>query len=185
MYFNSFNLSDLETTGLNPEKDKIITFQSQLLPKAPDAAPGPLRILKIWDFGMSEKSLLSAIIPSFLGSPWKFIPVGNNLIFDFKFLAARIRKHFGNSSSLDYFVFRPHLDLKTTMILMNNGKFTKYSQIMQKKANGSIIPELFHNRRYDEIISYVKDEADAFVKFYSHLQRLLPGLIYRRLDEFV
>ena len=181
----SFNFFDIETTGLDPENDSIITIQSQLLPKAPRTATGPLKIGKLWDHNMSEKALLSTIIPLFIGSPWKFIPVGNNLVFDFKFLAARIKKYFEFNSTIEYFLSRPHLDLKTTMILMNDGKFTKYSQIMQKQSNGKIIPELFRNKKYDEIVNYVKDEADAFVKFYSHLQETLPSIIYRKLDEFV
>lgn len=181
----SFHYCDLETTSLNPESDKIISFQSQELPKSHYADPGPIKISTIWDCNMSEKALLAYIIPLFLGSPWKFIPVGNNLIFDFKFLAAKIRKYFGHDVSLDYFMLRPHLDLKTIMILMNDGKFSKYSQIIQKRSNGGIIPELYRNEQYDELINYVKDEADAFVKFYIKLQEVLPAIIYRRLDEFV
>ncbi len=179
------NFFDIETSGLDPERDEIITIQSQSLPKSSQTISDPLKIMKIWDHNMSEKALLSRILPLFIGSPWKFIPVGNNLLFDFKFLAAKIKKYFGYNVTAEYFLSRPHLDLKTTMILMNEGKFTKYSQIMQKQSNGKIIPELFHNRKYDQIVDYIKDEANAFVKFYSHLQKTLPSLIYRRLDEFI
>jgi len=71
------------------------------------------------------------------------------------------------------------------MILMNNGKFTKYSHVIQKQSNGSIIPQLYRDKKYDEIVNYVMNEADAFVKFYTRLQEVLPSIAYRRLDEFV
>jgi len=51
---------DIETTGLDPEEDSIITAQYQELPKPHQTVPGHLKIFTIWDHNMSEKALLAA-----------------------------------------------------------------------------------------------------------------------------
>ena len=74
---------DIETTGLNPSRDKIITIQYQQLDRNTGAPIGELIILKEWE--SSEKDILRkfAIDTKVLDSyAFSFVPVGNNLTFE-------------------------------------------------------------------------------------------------------
>src|SRR3989442_9765925 len=96
---------DIETTGLDTIKDQIITIQSQKLDMLKGYAAGPLKILKVWDDNQSEKSIVSQLAPLLLDSdPFRFIPVGNNLVFDFKFLAAKFKEHLSLDVDTLYFL---------------------------------------------------------------------------------
>ena len=70
---------DIETTGLNPEKDKIITIQYAELDSFTSEQVGELKILKEWE--SSEKEILrqfvidSEITKSY---PFSFVSVGFN-----------------------------------------------------------------------------------------------------------
>jgi len=82
----------METTGLDPSKDKIITIQFQELNGFTGEPIGDLKILKEWE--STEKEILTEFLPN-LKKEYKFdfIMIGNNLIFDFMFLTYRARKH--------------------------------------------------------------------------------------------
>ena len=112
-----------QTNNRIEPKDTIFAWCGyRSLPKPHENDPGPLKIEKIWDHNMSEKSLLLTIMPLFLGSPWKFIPVGNNLVFDFKFLATKIKKYFDFNATLDYFI-SPHVPF---FCCIGQGKWLPY-----------------------------------------------------------
>lgn len=83
---------DLETTGLDPLKDKIITIQFMEIDRNTAAKKGELRILKEWE--SSEKEiLLQFISESRIADPYPFtfVPVGYNLGFEHRFLLERCR----------------------------------------------------------------------------------------------
>ena len=71
---------DIETTGLDPEKDKILTIQYQELDRNKGEAVGELVVLKEWE--SSEKEILrkflfeTYILDEY---PFSFIPTGYNL----------------------------------------------------------------------------------------------------------
>jgi len=177
---------DTETTGLDPTQDKILTIQYQRLDITKGYPVGPLKILKIWDEGQSEKNIVSAAASLLIESnPWRFVPVGNNLTFDFKFISAKIKQHLGLDVDTLFFLNRPHIDLKHVMILLNGGRFKGYHNILGKHESGDKIPEWYSARDYDKITEYVKNEAKSFTKLYSKLQQSLPTLFYRRLDDYV
>lgn len=177
---------DIETTGLDPQRDQIVTIQYQKIDTCKGYAVGPLKILKSWDDGQSEKSVLSTIAPMLMDSnPFSFVPVGNNLIFDFKFLAAKFQQHLGVDVDTLYFLMRPHLDLKPLLIFINGGRFKGYGDLLGKQRDGEKVPLWHSQREYDKILEYVKNEAVAFIKFCSKSQQLLPNLLYRRLDDYV
>ncbi|MGI0010896.1 MAG: ribonuclease H-like domain-containing protein [Nitrosopumilaceae archaeon] len=95
---------DIETDGLDPQKNKIITIQFQELDRFKGYAKGPLKILKSWDEGQSEKSIVSQFAPLMLDpDPFRFVPVGNNLVFEFKFLAAKFKEHLSLDVDTLYF----------------------------------------------------------------------------------
>ena len=80
---------DIETTGLNPSIDKIITIQFQELDRYTGKAIGELIILKEWE--SSEKEILKEFISrtGVLIGGFNFIPVGYNLNFEHNFLKIR------------------------------------------------------------------------------------------------
>ena len=162
--------TDLETTGLNPEEDKILTLQYQPLDKDGNPA-GNLVILKEWEIG--EEELIKRFL--YIFKKWEFIPVGMNLAFDFKFLFAKIKKYTGKEIDLNELGNIPHLDIKPILVLMNGGNFkgAKLSNFTSKGQNGIAIPEYYKNKEYNKIIGYVEKEADEFIKFYKYLKQNL------------
>ena len=162
--------TDLETTGLNPEEDKILTLQYQPLDKDGNTI-GDLVILKEWEIG--EEELIKRFL--YIFKKWEFIPVGMNLAFDFKFLFAKIKKYTGKEIDLNELSNIPHLDIKPILVLMNGGNFkgAKLSNFTSKGQNGIAIPEYYKNQEYEKIIGYVEKEADEFIKFYKYLKQNL------------
>lgn len=165
---------DVETEGLNPETDKIITLQYQQLDREGNPA-GDLIILKEWE--LTEEELIKHFLSIF--KKWEFIPVGMNLSFDFKFLLNKIKKYTGKQIEFYEFSNIPHLDIKSILVMMNNGNFSGASltNFTNKKQRGSIIPFYYSNRDYDKIIKYIEVEATEFIKFYSNVKSHLKKLV--------
>lgn len=85
---------DIETTGTDPQRDKIITIQFVELERNTARKIGPLRILKEWE--SNEKDIIATFIQESGISdpyPFRFIPIGYNLGFEHKFLWHRSRLH--------------------------------------------------------------------------------------------
>ena len=163
---------DIETTGLDPETDEILTIQYQKISVMTGKAAGPLTILTSWDY--SEEDIVKEIAISMLDeNPWNFVPVGNNLTFEFKFLANKIRKYLGKEIDVEFFVSRPHIDIKSVMILANSGKFKGCHLVLGKQGSGADVPTWYQNGEYQNIIDYIEDEAKCFLKFTSEAQRVL------------
>ena len=163
---------DIETTGLDPKIDQILTIQYQKISVHTGKSAGPLTILSSWEF--SEEKIIKEISTIMLNEyPWNFVPVGNNLTFEFKFLSEKFRKYLGKDIDVEYFVTRPHIDLKSVMILANYGKFKGCHLVLGKQGKGSDVPIWYENREYSKIIDYVKDEANCFLNFTSEAQRVL------------
>ena len=78
---------------------------------------------------------------------------------------------------------RPHIDLKSTTVLLNDGTFkdARLDKFTGKKSDGSIIKELYSNGKTKEIENYIKEEAEAFLSYLQkvkkHLDILAPELI--------
>jgi len=170
---------DIETTGLDPENDQILTIQYQKISVYDGKSVGSLTILSSWD--RSEEDIVREIALLMLDDcPWNFVPVGNNLTFEFKFLSEKFRKYLGKKIDIEYFVSRPHIDLKSVMILANSGKFKGCHLVLGKQGKGSDVPIWYANEEYQKIIDYIKDEAKCFLDFTSEAQKVLhsrfPGV---------
>ena len=110
---------DIETTGLDPNKDKILTFQYQELSQVSGTPLTKLLIVKEWDYDYSETKILEWLKTLLIDSPfWKFVPVGNNLVFDLSFIAARMRIYF-HADFLMQLINRPFIDLKHVLVMIN------------------------------------------------------------------
>lgn len=163
---------DIETTGLDPEVDQILTIQYQKISVVTGKPIGSLTILTSWEY--SEEDIVKEIAINMLDEyPWNFVPVGNNLTFEFKFLAKKIQKYLNQEIDVEFFVTRPHIDLKSVMILANSGKFKGCHLVLGKQGNGSNVPIWYQNGEYQKIIEYIEDEANCFIDFTSEAQKVL------------
>ncbi len=174
---------DIETTGLNPEKDKIITIQYQELDRHTGEAIGELIILKEWE--SSERKILEKFIKdSKIDSNYSFdfIPSGYNLGFEHNFLKARTAKHSLNPLDI---LSKPFIDLRVFGILMNKGEFkgSSLDKITGKTMDGKMIPNWYQSKEYGEIISYIKNEAKSFIELNAWLYKEMPGTLEKFKKE--
>lgn len=166
---------DTETTGLDPTKNKIITIQWQALNGFTGEPIGELQILKEWE--SSEKEILGKFLPLIqCDNPWNFIIVGKNLLFDFLFLDRRAKEYGFEGFDLAYCYDRVWLDLKHILVLINKGSFRGYDKVLDVDGSlaGVDIPKLYEQKKYPEVIEYVKKEADLFLKGLKILKAEMP-----------
>ena len=168
---------DIETTGLDPEKDKIITIQFQELDRYTGEAVGELTILKEWE--SSEKEILEEFISKtniLDGNDFSFVPIGYNLGFEHDFIKSR--SEINGLTSLDI-LHCPFIVLRSAGILMNAGQFkgSGLSDLTGKKGSGILIPGWYENKEYDKIIDYIKNETEEFIKFNMWLYKKMPHLL--------
>ena len=167
---------DIETTGLDPNRDRIITFQYQELSQVSGIPLTKLVIAKEWDDDCSEGMILEWMKELLIDSPfWKFVPVGNNLLFDLSFIAARMRTYFHADFSIQL-TNRPFIDIKHILVMINGGHFRNYSRMIAKTDFGGNVPLWYQKKQYEKIINYIEMEAEAFVRTYSILKRNMPAL---------
>jgi len=172
----------MESTGLNPKLHKIITIQYQCLHEPSLKPLGDLTILKEWEVG--EKEILKDFLEVFIGKdPFDFIPIGVNLAFDFRFLYHRVKYLMPQyvkqgKISLEYLMWdKPYIDLKPALVIINNFKFGEYDKLVEKymkvRVSGRLIPQLYVEGRYEEIETYVKEEAKAVIEVLKKIYELL------------
>jgi uncharacterized protein YprB with RNaseH-like and TPR domain len=166
---------DIETTGLHPNTAKIITFQYQALSSSSWTPVSELVIVKEWESDWSELLLLVKLKEMLIDEVWSFVPVGNNLSFDFSFISDRMRHYFG-IDALPKLMKRPFLDLKHILVMMNGGSFRNYSQLIGKARLGANVPKWYEVGEYSKIIRYIEEEAEDFVRAYGVLMRKLSKL---------
>ena len=166
---------DIETTGLDPLHAKIITIQYMELERNTAKPMSPLKILKEWE--SDEKTILTKFISDFVPeSQWAFVPIGFNLQFEHSFFWQRCISN--GLQPVDIFN-GPFLDLKTVAVLMNKGEFKGASlhKMTNKPHGGGNIPQLYGEKKYAEIESYIKNETDEFSNFCSRLYVEMPQLL--------
>ena len=170
---------DQETTGDDPQADRIVTVQLRQLDD--ELRPvGALQVMAEWEWG--EKQIIEMILEKGVLQPnWDFVPVGNRLRFDLTFLVERAT-HWGlikwDAATLKYFWFtKPLLDLQPILIIMNRGKFTGSSlHAFSDKEPGGRIPALYHKGAYADIIAYVTREHEAALEVLHEAQKVLATL---------
>jgi len=155
---------DQETTGDDPQQDRIVTVQFHQLDDRLEPV-GLFQIMVDWEWG--EKEMLRLILEKGILQPnWDFVPVGNRLRFDLTFLIERATKWNlikWDMATLKYYWFtKPYLDLQPVLILMNRGQFTGSSlHVFADKEPGARVPALYRKGAYADIIDYVTQEHDA------------------------
>lgn len=171
---------DIETTGLDYEKDKIITIQYQEIDRKTCKPVGELRILKEWE--SSEREIIQKFIgETKVNDPYvfNFVPVGFNLNFEHNFLKRRSEI---NLLPMIDILNHPFVDFKGIAVLMNKGEFKNcgLDKLTGKKSNGSKIPLLYKEKMYSQIVEYIEMEAKEFRVFAEWCQAKMPFL----LEEF-
>lgn len=164
---------DIETTGIDCKKDKIISIQYQRLDSRTSLPVGQLVILKEWE--SSEKEIIDVFCKAGICSsdPFSFVCVGFNLKFEHNFLNVRSKLH--SLKEIDI-LSKPFLDLQSCAVIMNNGMFKNsgLDKITNKPHSGSPIPKWYLDKDYDKITRYIQTEANEFIRFASYLYKELP-----------
>ncbi len=163
---------DIETTGFNPEEDKILTIQYQRLDdRNKGNQVGELIILKEWE--SSEEEIVKKFFNIFITeSNWDFIPVMQNHLFEFKFLFNKFKKYCDwNIDVLNFMFNKPFLDIKYTLIMSNNLSFKNagLNKFTNKLGDGKMVPEWYKDKQYDKIEDYIKQEADSFIEYFKEV----------------
>ena len=166
---------DVETTGIDFDKDEIITIQWQRLGYAGEPV-GELNILKSWE--SSEKDILQKFFPNLTCNPWNFIFIGKNMGFDFAMLGQRLKHHKIGDFNLCCLQERVTLDIKPILVLLNNCRFKGYQNLIPKTnpTENRDIPDLYRNGKFDEIVQYIVDETKDFIDAFQQIKKEMPKL---------
>jgi hypothetical protein len=184
---------DIETLGVDPSKDKIITIQYQTLVydeegnrkrvKIDGRPPHTLTILKDWQY--DEKTILQQAYKDLgfaelekldnISRHW-FEPVGNILSFEGKFPKTRFMKHgiIGSDGHLRFGQLTL-IDLRPLMILINGGNYDT-TKFFGKIGENKLVPVWYEKKEYDKIEDYVQREAASFTKTLDYLVANLPKM---------
>jgi len=167
---------DIETTGDDPQQDRVVTIQYQ--PLGDDLQPiGLFQVMAEWEWG--EKQMIQmAIEKGILEATWDFVPVGNRLRFDLTFLierAMRWKLIDWDMAKLKYYWFtKPFIDLGPVLVMLNRGQFTGSSLgAFSDKESGRQVPKMYREGRYADIIEYVTRERDAAVELLLEVKAVL------------
>ncbi len=170
---------DLETTGDDPQQDRIVTIQLRQLDDNLEPV-APLQIMAEWEW--AERQIVQmALEKGVLKPDWDFVPVGNRLHFDLTFLIERATKWNliqWDAATLKFYWFtKPILDLQSILILMNRGKFSGSSlHVFADKEPGARVPLLYRKGQHAEIIDYVTREQDAALDLLRQARKVLGDL---------
>lgn len=193
---------DIETAGPDHRKDKVITIQYRML----NNGPQPLRILKEWDHPGGERGIVEEFcrLTNFWSRKWDAVPVGWNLSFDLRWIFYKA-KHYGIIDfTKEYFdVEKPHIDLHHLAYMFNAGNRdlpedlayeskihpifygTKMSDWTRKHGSGTMMFDMYKQKRYDGILGYIEQENAAFEELFQLLRREMPDFWNRRLAPVI
>jgi hypothetical protein len=162
-------------TSSDPATDKLITLQYQKIDLTTGEPLDKLVILKEWK--SSEQEIVTSFYNEFFrpGTPvTHFIPVGLNLDYTYEMLVAQFSKHgLPPVTSHELYYQRPRFDLKSLIVLLNDGRFAGASlDAFSLKPGEDRHMEKWHDKKdYDRIEHYVREEAGRFLKVLQYLSK--------------
>lgn len=159
------------------DKAEIISIQFQELNL--DGSPkDELIILKSWDKDMSEETIIKSFAPKldWIERPWEFVPIGHNLYFDLYLYTKRAKIYGLEFDEFTLYHEQAIIDLKPICIGLNGFRFRGcgLDNFTRKRSSGVMIPVLYHDGKYEEIETYIKEEAEAVIEFFQNLKEALP-----------
>lgn len=163
---------DIETysTGEkpDPETDSIVTVLICAIdPKNGKRLQEPI-LLKSWE--RSEKDLVEHLCSRMLGkSPFDFVPVGFNALFDLWFLRNKFKKYCGVDLGDRFYLERPYIDLKHVAVLANGGKFKG----VRLAGEGNPVRDWYEYQDYQSIEAHVMEKMEKFLGAYEVWARKL------------
>jgi DNA polymerase III epsilon subunit-like protein len=172
---------DIETEGVDPLVDKIITIQFQEI--ANGKPVGDFHVLKEWEQG--EKRIVEEILDrGVLDADWVFVPIGNNLKFDIIFVMEKAQQYGlqeWNAGKVKYYFFtKPMIDIRSVLVLMNEGKFKGSGlDAFTGKKKGVHVPIWYQEGKFDEVLTYIETEKDETLALYREVASIL-GTFGRR-----
>lgn len=165
----------IDKASFDANTAKIITIQYQQLDEQTGAPIGELVIFKEWEQYCSEELIVKLFKQKFVDNGiWNFIPVGNNLAFDFKFLKAKFNQYCGEEPRR--FGQRPLIDIKSTLVMMNRAQFKGSAELVGKSDEAKNIESWYYSKEYRKIEDYIRREASSFIQTYQILLKELPRI---------
>lgn len=168
---------EVEGASFDPCKSKIISIQYQQLDGITGRPCSNLTILKEWLRGSSEKAIVEQFKRLYIDyGIWHFVPVGNNLAFECKFMKYKLKQHCDvEGLKLGQ---RPMIDLKHVLVIANNGSFKGYQKFLGKSGLAANISQWYYGGNWGAIEAYVQKEAQDFVRAYSILKQNLVKIVW-------
>ena len=172
---------DIETLGIDPSLKKIITIQWCPLEPKTGKPRGELSILQEWESSEANilRRCLDKLKPDSAYPDFAFVPVGDNLRFDFWFLRERWNRVLGVDIPYErLFYNKPHVCTKSILIISNEGLFKGHglSDRLGLERENVKVPDWYARGEYDQIIDYVRREAETFFRHYEMLKREIPQI---------
>lgn len=179
------NPNDTSTIA-DPDKNKIITIQFQKLAFDTGKPIGELQILKEWE--SSEEEIVNTFLHNnFLPvdevhekpNIWYFVPVGNNLDFEWQHLTPKFEKYCGIKFNP---YLKPTIDIKSILITINGGAFTGSHHLVGKSGKAKDMAMWYHTEDYSSILDYIVEETEMFLDGYQTICQELP-LLKKTLEK--
>src|SRR3989338_675408 len=99
---------------------------------------------------------------------WDFVPIGIQLNFEWEFIISKSNKYLDKKLvSRDLHYSRPYIDIKSILVLLNNGNFkgASLSNFTDKSQDWKVIKNYYEKRQFDKIENYIINETNAFFVF--------------------
>ena len=159
----------------DPADDTLITIQYQKIDLATGEPLEKLTILKEWE--SSEKSIVTTFYNQFFNPEVRvthFMPVGINLDYAYEMIIAKCKKyHLPPMSSHQLYYERPRLDLRSILVLLNDGRFAgaRLDTFSSKKSDAGRINTWYEKKEFKPIEHTLRNEAETFLKLYQYLSK--------------
>jgi len=169
----------LEVEGPDSNEHRVIALCTQELK---DGTPsGNLSIMVEWEWG--EREILKWILSKGLfETTFDFVPVGFNLKFDLTFLMARLERlglrKWESWEVRHFFAAKPMIDLSTSLVLMNGGRFADSSlrKYMPRQKHADSIQDWYREGNYRGIVDAMLEEAHFGLVIYGELRKTLENM---------
>lgn len=168
----------------DPTKDKIVSIQFMPFYDDSGKRKGRLTILKAWE--SSEKEILEQFLEktgwtTYDPNPWRFVPAGYNIGYDFIILQTRAKEVLGIDLKTAFLFQTLHYYDLWQVVLMANQGDNRGSSLHNFAPKNNPIPAhiLIEEKNWEGLEKYIKNEADAFLDLYQRSVSKVPTILPR------